>query len=154
MTSKYDNTHHALPEPLLCLRQLRSLHIRFPSLTSIQSSVSKLTALQRLRIEGLQGSLSIEPGALLQQTLVAFCLPQLLTSWAVFACVGMRLRGTAPLLPFALLLVYTSVVMRALPCFPVDSRHALGCPSCGTYSLQGSRQTAGRLKMSSGWRVN
>ncbi|CAL8471537.1 g11079 [Coccomyxa elongata] len=62
LTSKYDNTHHALPEPLLCLGQLRSLHIRFPSLTSIQGAVSKLTALQRLRIEGLQGSLSIEPG--------------------------------------------------------------------------------------------
>ncbi|KAK9918587.1 hypothetical protein WJX75_005176 [Coccomyxa subellipsoidea] len=62
LTSKYDNTHHCLPEPLLCLGRLRVLHIRFPSLTSIQNAISKLTALQRLRIEGLQGGLSIDPG--------------------------------------------------------------------------------------------
>lgn len=63
LTSKYDNTHHCLPESLLCLGRLKTLHIRFPSLTSIQAAISKLTALERLRIEGLQGALAIEPGA-------------------------------------------------------------------------------------------
>ena len=70
LTSKYDNTHHCLPEPLLCLGRLRVLHIRFPSLTSIQNAISKLTALQRLRIEGLQGGLSIDPGALINVYMV------------------------------------------------------------------------------------
>lgn len=90
LTSKYDNTHHALPEPLLCLGQLRSLHIRFPSLTSIQGTVSKLTALQRLRIEGLQGSLSIEPGAF--YILGHGVSAQLFRRWA---SLRMRLSGCA-----------------------------------------------------------
>lgn len=65
LTSKYDNTHHCLPEPLLCLNKLRQLHVRFPSLTSLQSGVCKLTALEHLRIEGLQGTLIIEPAGTL-----------------------------------------------------------------------------------------
>jgi hypothetical protein len=61
LTSKYDNTHHCMPEPLLSLGRLRQLHVRFPSLTSLQGAVSKLTALEVLRIEGLQGTLIVEP---------------------------------------------------------------------------------------------
>ena len=62
LTSKYDHTHHSLPEPLLGLASLRSLSVRFPSLTSLQNSISRLTLLETLRIEGLQGALVVEPG--------------------------------------------------------------------------------------------
>ncbi len=62
LTSKYDHTHHALPEPLLALPSLRSLSVRFPSLNCLQNGISRLTALQHLRIEGLQGTLVVEPG--------------------------------------------------------------------------------------------
>ena len=63
LCSKYDNSHHCLPEPLLALPSLRQLLVRFPSLTSVQAGVSQLTRLEVLRIEGLQGKLVIEPGA-------------------------------------------------------------------------------------------
>lgn len=63
LTSKYDHTHHALPEPLLGLASLKSLSVRFPSLNCLQNGISRLTALQHLRIEGLQGTLVVEPGA-------------------------------------------------------------------------------------------
>ena len=62
LTSKYDHTHHSLPEPLLGLASLKSLSVRFPSLTSLQNGISRLTLLERLRIEGLQGTLLVEPG--------------------------------------------------------------------------------------------
>jgi hypothetical protein len=62
LTSKYDNAHHCLPEPLLGLPSLRQLLVRFPSLTGIQDAVSRLTSLEVLRVEGLQGTLIIEPG--------------------------------------------------------------------------------------------
>jgi len=62
LTSKYDHTHHSLPEPLLGLASLKSLSVRFPSLTSLQNGISRLTALEHLRIEGLQGTLIVEPG--------------------------------------------------------------------------------------------
>ena len=65
LTSKYDNSHHCLPEPLLALPKLRQLLVRFPSLTGIQNAVSKLTSLEVLRVEGLQQTLLIEPGVLL-----------------------------------------------------------------------------------------
>ena len=65
LTSKYDNSHHCLPEPLLALPKLRQLLVRFPSLTGIQNTVSKLTSLEVLRVEGLQQTLLIEPGALI-----------------------------------------------------------------------------------------
>ena len=63
LTSKYDNAQHCLPEPLLGLPSLRQLLVRFPSLTGIQNDISRLTALEVLRVEGLQGTLIIEPGA-------------------------------------------------------------------------------------------
>lgn len=66
LTSKYDHTHHSLPEPLLGLASLKSLSARFPSLTSLQSGISRLTMLECLRIEGLQGTLLVEPGGALQ----------------------------------------------------------------------------------------
>ena len=62
LTSKYDNSHHCLPEPLLALPSLRQLLDRFPSLTGIQNDISRLTTLEVLRVEGLQGTLIIEPG--------------------------------------------------------------------------------------------
>lgn len=62
LTSKYDHTHHSLPEPLLGLASLKSLAVRFPSLTSLQSGLSRLTNLERLRVEGLQGTLILDPG--------------------------------------------------------------------------------------------
>ncbi|CAL5223489.1 g6014 [Coccomyxa viridis] len=62
LTSKYDHTHHSLPEPLLGLASLRILSVRFPSLTSLQNGISRLTMLETLRIEGLQGTLVVEPG--------------------------------------------------------------------------------------------
>ena len=65
LTSKYDNSHHCLPEPLLALPKLRQLLVRFPSLTGIQNAVSKLTSLEVLRVEGLQQTLLIEPGVLM-----------------------------------------------------------------------------------------
>ncbi len=63
LTSKYDHTHHSLPEPLLGLASLKCLSVRFPSLTSLQNGISRLTVLETLRIEGLQGTLVVEPGA-------------------------------------------------------------------------------------------
>ena len=63
LTSKYDHSHHALPEPLLDLRSLKRLSVRFPSLTCLQNGLSRLTALEALRVEGLQSTLIVEPGA-------------------------------------------------------------------------------------------
>ncbi len=68
LTSKYDHTHHSLPEPLLGLASLRILSVRFPSLTSLQNGISRLTMLETLRIEGLQGTLVVEPGMILLGT--------------------------------------------------------------------------------------
>ena len=63
LTSKYDHSHHSLPEPLLELRSLKRLSVRFPSLACLQNGLSRLTALETLRVEGLQSTLIVEPGA-------------------------------------------------------------------------------------------
>ena len=63
LTSKYDHSHHSLPEPLLELHSLKRLSVRFPSLACLQSGLSRLTALETLRVEGLQSTLIVEPGA-------------------------------------------------------------------------------------------
>ena len=71
LTSKYDHTHHSLPEPLLGLASLRSLSVRFPSLTSLQNGISRLPLLETLRVEGLQGALVVEPGVPLHSSVDA-----------------------------------------------------------------------------------
>ena len=75
LTSKYDNSHHCLPEPLLALPKLRQLLVRFPSLTGIQNAVSKLTSLEVLRVEGLQQTLLIEPGVYMDLAFLAVSVP-------------------------------------------------------------------------------
>ncbi|CAK0785297.1 hypothetical protein CVIRNUC_008504 [Coccomyxa viridis] len=62
LTSKYDHSHHSLPEPLLELQSLKRLSVRFPSLACLQNGLSRLTALETLRVEGLQSTLIVEPG--------------------------------------------------------------------------------------------
>ena len=63
LTSKYDHSHHSLPEPLLELQSLKRLSVRFPSLACLQNGLSRLAALETLRVEGLQSTLIVEPGA-------------------------------------------------------------------------------------------